>query len=219
MKPIQTLFLAVTAMLPLLSACSTEQTTTAPVQSLPLVTTRFEELKNNTAPPTELERKLAALTQAERMTLAKALIATRDWGTWAEHGKLMELIMAGDAEYAVAINHHIVRRMHLPADAPPALREVVDLQLRCNEYDWPSIFGFIWTVTDDYLPQHPDDRRAWQFLSFMQYISDGEMDYVSSICEHIRIKGLDKYTEGQRILHREKHWHGCGAKDCPLCNE
>ncbi len=213
MKAIHTLLIAAVALLP---ACSNEKPTTDSAQPLPLVKTRFEELEYT---PTELELKLASLPQEERVTLAKALIATRDWGTWAQHDKLMSLIMAGDAEVAVALNHHIVSRMQLPADASPALREVVDLQLHCNEYDWPSITSFIQTVTNDYLPQHPDDRRAWQFLSFMQYISDGEVDYTSGICEHIRAKGLDKYTEGQRILHREKHWHGCGAKDCPLCNE
>ena len=167
---------------------------------LPLIT-----LGNLTpAPPSELERKLAALPQAERVALAKALIATRDWGSWAQHERLRARLRAGGAEDAVAVNRHIVSRLRLPADASPALREVVELQLHCEVWNWASFLDFVSTVTDDYLPQHPDDRRAWQFLSFMQYFSDGEYNYASTICGRIRAKGLDRYTEGQRILHREK---------------
>ena len=209
MKPI----LLAAALLPLFSACSSERATPAPVQPLPLVV-----LTPGEPFITAVERKLGALSHEERITLAKALIATHDWGTWAQHSKLRATF--GDEDLGnPLVNENIIKKLRLPADASPALREAVQAQLADKDECWFSFCGFIELVTDDYLPAHPQDARAWQFLSFIQYLSDGEVDYASCICGQIRAKGLDQYTEGQRILHRHEHWHGCGVKDCPLCGE
>ncbi len=214
MKTLTSVLTCATVLLPLLTACSTDVASVAPVQAISVCLQPVGE-DPETA---EMSRRIAAFSHEERMTLARALIETHDWGTWGQHAKLRATF--GDEELGnPLVNENIVKKLRLPADASPALREVVQVQLKEQENNWLTFLPFLDLVTDDYLPEHPQDARAWQFLSFMLYISDGEVNYASCICEHIRDKGLNQYIEGQRLLLRDEHWHGCRVQNCPLCNE
>ncbi len=207
-------------LLPLLSPSCTHEEATLPgavaVQPIPVVTLAGEGVE--TAPPSEVELKLAALSHAERVMLAQALINTQNWGSWSQHAPLQERFWESDAA-SPRTNELIIQRLRLPADASPALHELIKLQLQQPEENWTDFLPFVSIVTDDYLPEHPEDKKAWQFLSFMLYMSDGEYIYSTTVCKGLKANGLDQHPEGQRILHREQYFHGCGQPGCPLCAE
>ncbi len=169
-----------------------------------------------TAEPDETDRLLAALSQGERVMLAQALIATHDWGSWHEHGKLASRV-PHDKGGTRQVNQFIMGKLRLPPNASPALHELVKQQFQREGWEWTSVLPLISVVTDDYLPEHPEDMRAWHFLSFMVYLSDGEETYSQTVREHILAKALDRNPEGLRILHRNEHRQGCGQTGCTLC--
>ncbi len=163
------------------------------------------------------EDSLSALSHPERLMLARALINTHDWGSWQQHDKLAQTFLQDSEAGNPLVNKHIVSKINLPELNSPALRKAIQDQLKAPDWCWPSFCGFIAAVTDDYLPENPHDARAWEFLSFMVRLSDGEVLYCMEVCRKILDNGLDRFEEGQRIIHHWLHWKSCGSPECSLC--
>ncbi len=202
-------------LLPLfLPCCTTPQTET--VQPIPLVVPDFVNMEE--APPSELELALEALPHAERMALAAAIIDTNNWGrTHEQQVQLRTRFMSNTQTNFEWEKRNILRKVKLPQGCSAATRALLERTLKEEQADWGLICEFIPLVAKDYLTEHPQDTRAWDFLNFMVTMSDGEMTYHNSVIHSVREAGLEQHTEGQRLLHHDEHFSACGQADCPYC--
>ncbi len=159
------------------------------------------------AAPGEHKQRLKELSPEEREALARALVRSHNWGhTQQQHDALGKRLWQGKVSF-IQVEKSILRATRLPREASPEMRQALELALQEDEslHDWGLILDFVPLVTRNYLTRHPQDARAWDFLTFLCRLSDGEAIYSTSVVQEVQDAGLEQFEEGRQFLyaHRE----------------